>query len=137
MEESDLVGAWDGGPFDNDEAADFAQELDDADPNQRVLLLRAALQAVLDDTADLVEDELAAPRAVAAAAVIAGTRVPTSDDSGYGPKFLATDEPLPVPEDFVELALLALDAVADSDTDWAQLYAESGTLEALRDALTA
>jgi hypothetical protein len=137
MEQSGLVGAWDGGPFDNDEAADFAQELDDADPSQRLVLLRTALQAVLDDSADLLDDEAAPPRAVAAAAVLAGTRVPTSDESGYGPKFLATDDPLPVTDDLVEAALLALDTIADSDTEWAELYAESGTLDALRDALTA
>lgn len=124
------MGAWDGGPFDNDDAADFSIELDDADPVQRIVLLRQALQAVVDGD-DLDEEP---PRAVAAAAVIAATRVPGMDD---GPKFLNTDEPPGFPQDLVELALLALDAVADSGTEWAELYAESGTIDALRDALTA
>ena len=43
--ESGSVGAWDSGPFDNDDAADFAGQLDEADPNQRIVLIREALQA--------------------------------------------------------------------------------------------
>src|SRR5687768_3899739 len=86
--QSETVGAWDSGPFDNDDAADFAAELDDADPNQRILLLRAALQAAVDSDGEDAEDETF-PRAVAAAAVIAATRVDTGSDSAYAPKFLS------------------------------------------------
>jgi hypothetical protein len=130
------VGAWDAGPFDNDDAADFAQELDDADPNQRIILIRDALQAVIDAEEDDEHDE-AQPRAVAAAAVLAANRIDTAPaDSAYAPKFLATGEPLDVPEDLIELAVLALDQIAESDTEWAELFGEAGTLDALRDALT-
>jgi Domain of unknown function (DUF4259) len=131
-----LVGAWDAGPFDNDDAADFAQGLDNADPNMRLILLRQALTAALDaeDTDDLEE---AQPHAVAAAAVLAANRLAEAPpDSAYAPKFLATEEPFEVPDDLVELAVLAVDRVAASDTEWAELFGEAGTLEALRDALT-
>ena len=133
--QSELVGAWDSGPFDNDEAADFAAELDDADPNQRIVLIRDALQAALDD-ADEETLEEAFSRAVAAAAVIAASRVDTIGDSGYAPKFLATDEQFTVPEELIELAVLALDHLADSDTEEAEFFGEAGTLESLRSALT-
>jgi hypothetical protein len=137
MQQSGTVGAWDGGAFDNDDAADFSTELDDADPNQRLVLLRAALQAAVD-SADLDAEERVPPRAIAAVAVIAASHLPPTDDSEYGPKFLSSSaDVFDAPDDLVELALLALDAVADSDTEWAELYTESGTLDALRDALTA
>jgi len=132
------VGAWDSGPFDNDDAADFAGELDDADPNQRLVLLREALQAAIDpaDTDD--EEEAAQPRAVAAAAVVAASRIGAVPiDSGYAPKFLATGDALDIPEDLFELGVLAVDRIADSDTEWSELLGESGTLDTLREGLTA
>jgi hypothetical protein len=132
--QSETVGAWDSGPFDNDDAADFAAELDEADPNQRILLLREALQAALDSDDEDTEDETF-PRAVAAAAVIAATRVDTGSDSGYAPKFLSSDDPITVPEDLVELAVLTLDKLADGDSEYAELFGEAGTIESLRNAL--
>jgi hypothetical protein len=137
VKESVLVGAWDSGPFDNDDAADFASELDDADPNQRLILIREALQGAIDP-ADEDEEEAAQPRAVAAAAVLAASRIDAVPlDSAYAPKFLATGDPMEVPEDLLELAVLALDRIAETDTEWAELFGEGGTLDALRDALVA
>jgi Domain of unknown function (DUF4259) len=131
------VGAWDSGPFDNDDAADFAAELDDADPNQRLLLLREALQAAIDPTDD-DDEEAAQPRAVAAAAIVAASRVDAAAiESGYAPKFLAAGDPLEVTDDLLELAVLALDRIAETETEWAELFGEGGTLDTLRDALTA
>jgi len=127
--ESGSVGAWDSGPFDNDEAADFAGQLDEADPNQRIVMIREALQGGADS-----DDEEAFARAVAAAAVLAATRADIPVDWSYAPKFdVGALEP---PDDLVELAVLALDAVADSDSEYAELVGEAGTLEILRSALT-
>jgi hypothetical protein len=127
------VGAWDSGPFDNDDAADFAGELDNADPAQRIVLIRQALQAGVDS-----DDEESFPRAVAAAAVVAAARAPIPVDSSYAPKFLADDDgALDAPEDLVELAVLALDNLADSDSEYAEMFGEAGTLETLRSALIA
>jgi hypothetical protein len=130
------MGAWDAGPFDNDDAADFAQELDDADPNERIVLLRDALRAAIDseDEEDL---DTAEPRAVAAAAVLVADRIDPGAvaDSAYAPKFLGTGEALDVPDDLIELAVLALDRVAESDSEWSELFREAETLDVLRDAL--
>ena len=135
MTQFESVGAWDAGPFDNDDAAEFATELDEADPNQRILLIRDALQAALDAEDDEALDE-AFPRAVASAAVLAATRVDTVADSGYAPKFLATDDQLDAPDDLFELAMVTLDQLADSNSEYAELFGEAGTLESLRSALT-
>jgi hypothetical protein len=129
------VGAWDAGPFDNDEAAEFAQELDNADPNERIILIRDVLRAVLD-TDDEEERDIAEPRAVAAAAVLVADQTdPAAADSAYAPKFLGTGEPLDIPDDVTELAVLALDRVAASGSEWSQLFGEAETLDVLRDAL--
>ena len=133
MTQSGFVGAWDSGPFDNDDAADFAGQLDDADPNQRITLLREALRAGIDNS----DDEEAFPRAVAAAAVLAAARADIPVDSSYAPKFLSDDDGgLEVTEDLLELAMLALDTLADSDSEYAELFGEAGTLDTLRSALT-
>jgi hypothetical protein len=125
--ESGSVGAWDSGPFDNDDAADFAGQLDEADQNQRIEMIRDALRAGADG------DDEAFPRAVAAAAVLAATRADIPVDWSYAPKFDVGG--LDVADDLVELAVLALDAVADSDSEYAELFGEAGTLETLRSAL--
>lgn len=38
------MGTWDFGPFDNDSAADWCGDLDEAAPGDRVGMIRAALQ---------------------------------------------------------------------------------------------
>lgn len=79
------MGAWGVGPFDNDDAADFAGELDEAPPGARIDMIGAALGSVLEPPDD---DPLlpGAERAVAAAALIAAQcpdGVPVT--GGYGP----------------------------------------------------
>jgi hypothetical protein len=82
--------------------------------------------------------ELAEPRAVAAAAVLAvARRVVPPSDAAYQPRFLVAGDSLDVPDDLVELALLALDRVANSYTQWAEMFIEAGTIDDLRDALRA
>jgi hypothetical protein len=61
------MGTWGTGPFDNDEAADFAGDLDDAPPGEREALVRGVLTRTVGATGFLDEAE----RAVAAAALIA------------------------------------------------------------------
>ena len=41
------MGAWGSGPFDNDDAADFSEDFDDASAADRPELIRAALQDVV------------------------------------------------------------------------------------------
>ncbi|MCQ4208750.1 DUF4259 domain-containing protein [Streptomyces longispororuber] len=96
------MGTWDTGSFDNDTAADFANALDDAKPEERVALIRGVLTRTDDATGWLVEGE----EAVAAAAVMA-VQCPGGDsiDTSYGPK-----EPMPAFPDV--LRMLAAEALA-------------------------
>ncbi|WP_153456026.1 DUF4259 domain-containing protein [Streptomyces smaragdinus] len=100
------MGTWDTGPFDNDTAADFANDLDDAKSEEREPMIRAILTRTIDiDAVDwLTEPE----KAVAAAALIAA-QCPGGDPiaTPYGP-----ETPMPAfPSDLRMLADEALDRV--------------------------
>lgn len=114
------MGTWDAGPFDNDDAADFVNDLDDAPEHQRVAMIRAALTAAIenDDYLDLGEG---AP-AVAAAALVA-YRLPGGEQfasKSYGP-----EAPIPeLPPDLVPLAISAVERVLGGDSELAALWSE-------------
>ena len=60
------MGAWDVEPFGNDDAADFAVELDDAPASARTEMIGALLERVANAT-DIDSQLPDGPRAVAAA----------------------------------------------------------------------
>ncbi|MFJ2954819.1 DUF4259 domain-containing protein [Streptomyces sp. NPDC087270] len=111
------MGTWDIGPFDNDTAADFAGDLDEAAVEKREPVIRRALKGAADATDFLETPD--AERAVAAAALVAAQHpdgVPTS--SNYGPS-----EPLPeFPADLWTLAVEALDQVVAELSELAELW---------------
>ncbi len=114
------MGTWDVGPFDNDTAADFAGDLDDAAENERENMIRHALTRAVDTT-DYLDSDIAV-HAVAAAALVAaqcpeGQPVTTA----YGP-----DQPLPhLPADLRPLAVQALDRVETAPSELMELWEES------------
>ncbi|SEN54707.1 DUF4259 domain-containing protein [Actinacidiphila rubida] len=114
------MGTWDTGPFENDAAADFANDLDDAPEHAREALVRAALtRAVL--TLDYLEgpdgDEAVAAAALLAAQCPGGEPV----SPAYGP-----DEPLPLlAADLRVLAVRALDRVVAEESEPADLWDDS------------
>jgi hypothetical protein len=114
------MGAWDIGPFDNDTAADFANDLDDAAEHERIPLMRRALDAVI--ACDGYLDSDFGVEALAAAAIVArdlpGGQDFTSD--AYGP-----DEPIPpIPADLYPLAVRAIDRILGEDSEIRQLWLE-------------
>ncbi|GAA2871171.1 hypothetical protein Acy02nite_29400 [Actinoplanes cyaneus] len=133
------MGTWDFGPFDNDTAADWSGELNDAEPGRRVELIREALTAAANEDEYLDSDY--ACEAIAAAAVVAsqlpgGPAITTS----YGPDFLVQGGTIDLPDDLPELALQALARVAGEDSEWRDLWEDSfgkalRALEPIRAAL--
>ncbi|MGI5183076.1 DUF4259 domain-containing protein [Dactylosporangium sp. CA-152071] len=117
---------WDGTPFGNDAAADFADELDEATPEQRVamvgeLLARTASATDADIAACPVGEVgvIDASRTVAAAALVAAQREGGEPIHGsYGP----TTAMPPFPRSFTGLAADALDRITATqawhDSDW-------------------
>jgi hypothetical protein len=113
------MGTWDAGPFGNDDAADFAGELDDAPAPTRIEMIGAVLERVANPAED--DPRLSdAPRPVAAAALIAaqcpGGAPITSSVHG-------STTPMPeFPSHLRSLAIDALDRVITTFTwlaeDW-------------------
>lgn len=115
------MGFWDVGPFDNDDAADFAGELDDAPAHARIDMIGAILERVADP-ADHDSRLSGAPRAVAAAALIAA-QYPSGApiDANYGPS-----TPMPqFPAYLRDLAITALDCVIAKPTWLAEGWDDS------------
>ncbi|MGC5018152.1 DUF4259 domain-containing protein [Micromonospora sp. DT47] len=128
------MGTWAAGPFDNDVAADWCDDLDEASPEERPALVEQALQETVDETAHL--DAVPATEAVAAAAVVAA-HLPggPSIESSYAPDFLTSGGRLTLPGHLPALALRALDRVLADDSELAELWAESGELDEFLAAL--
>jgi hypothetical protein len=114
------MGTWDVGPFDNDTAADFAGDLDEAAVDEREPMVRRVLKRAAD-CADIL-DAADAERAVAAAALIAAQH-PDGEPacSNYGPS-----EPLPdFPADLQALAIDALDQGVAELSELAELWGDA------------
>jgi hypothetical protein len=135
------MGTWDKGAFDNDAAADFSGDLDDAAPADREQLIRDTL-ATAADNADYLESSEAC-RAIAAAAIVASQQPDGPGvDSVYGPDFLADGGSISLSDDLVELSLRAIARVLDEESEWRDLWVEAdgledaiGALEPIRAAL--
>jgi Domain of unknown function (DUF4259) len=118
------MGTWHYGPFDNDTAADWSGDLNDAPADQREPIIRATLAAVLDNEGYLDSD--LAVEAIAAAAVIASQRPGgTPVTTPYGPDFLLNGETLSLPADLDGLAVRALDRILADESEWRSLWEES------------
>ncbi|NEC68175.1 DUF4259 domain-containing protein [Streptomyces sp. SID9727] len=113
------MGTWDVGPFDNDTAADWCGGLDDAAPEAREGMVRAAL-AETAGTADYLDSDVANEAIAAAALVAAQCPGGAAADSAYGP-----DEPLPDLTGLRELALRALDRVLTEPSEALELWEEA------------
>ncbi|AEV85291.1 hypothetical protein ACWT_4271 [Actinoplanes sp. SE50] len=115
------MGTWGAGPFDNDDAADLAGDLDDAPAHVRVEMIGAVLARVADPADD--DSQLSdAPRVVAAAALIAA-QCPGGAPvvSNYGP-----GTPMPqFPMYLRGLAINALDCLIAKPTWLADAWRES------------
>ncbi|WP_175407506.1 DUF4259 domain-containing protein [Streptomyces sp. TRM64462] len=113
------MGTWDVGPFDNDTAADFCGDLDEAAAGEREGIISGILTRVIDTAGYLEAPE--SEQAVAAAALVAA-QCPGGEpaDPVYGP-----EEPLPDLAGLRGLALQALDRVMTEPSELMDLWAES------------
>lgn len=116
------MGTWDLGPFDNDVAADWCDDLDHAPTVERVAILRSTICVALDDVDYL---ELHDGSEVVAAAAVVAAHQPNARriDTPYAPDFLTAGEFLDLPEDLAALAAQALDRVTGEGTELRDAYA--------------
>ena len=120
------MGATGAGPFENDDALDFLDRLEDLPPGDRSGRVLGALDAVL-----LPSGYVAAPtmcEAVAAAAAVGASLDPgAAANEPHLPGWLAT-APLPTgDEEIVEKSRQVLRrAVRSHDNEWWELWVEAG-----------
>ncbi|MFG1898475.1 DUF4259 domain-containing protein [Micromonospora zamorensis] len=127
------MGTWDSGPFDNDTAADWCGDLDDADVSKRPNLVREALTRAAGEVGYLDAD--VACEAIAAAAILAAQQ-PSGQPitSSYAPDFLRDGGRLDVPDGLAALAVRAIDRIMAADSEWRELWEDAdaeGTSEAI------
>jgi uncharacterized protein DUF4259 len=107
------MSRWGCGPFDNDTAADFAGDLDDAPESERIGMIYGALAAV--GSCDSYVDGFRAQVALAAAAFVA-RNLPGGEQfqsRNYGP----TNRIPPIPEDLIPLAVEVVDCLLNGEND--------------------
>lgn len=130
------MGTWGTGPFENDAAADVADALDRAEPEDRERIIRGALARGLT-TSRFVEAE----EAIGAAAAVAATHPngKAVDTSGYGP----TKRLSGCPPDLSSMAMRVLNRIIDDEPDWDTTWVDSAdatrwitSLRRLRQVLT-
>jgi hypothetical protein len=117
------MGAWDASVFGNDDAADWAGDLVDADQEQLVAdaLARAAGPA---GTEYLEATEGA--EALAAAEVVAAAAGAPTDVSPYNERALAWASGRAGLVELIPVAIRAVDRVVANDSELAELWAEAG-----------
>jgi hypothetical protein len=118
------MGAWDGGAFDNDDGADWGNELAAAGTPSTV---RDALVKAADCTADQYLDFPEGPDAVAAAEVVAAAagRPGKVDAYSQGALEWAARHPEVGAPEYVALALAALDRVQAPESELSALWLEA------------
>lgn len=128
------MGAWGPGPFDNDDASDWAFEFEGLDESAGLDVVAAALEG--SQPGEYLESPEGA-NAVGAAAVVAWMRDPSRiPDTPYGDSaatWVRTVRAQPTDE-LISAALAALDHVRSDESELAELWAESGDA-AWRDSL--
>jgi Domain of unknown function (DUF4259) len=131
-----LMPPYDDGPFENEDAQLFFTEARAQDPADVPELLRESLLTAADSDGYL--DAADAHRGIAAALIVAAG---VSDPGDAGIEDDAVAEWLgavdfDIPDDLPIVALRALDRISGPDSEWAELWAESGELDEARQALS-
>lgn len=125
------MGAWEIGPFGNDNAMDFIDELRLLDhPNRVRERVREVLQRALVES-DLVEVDVA-EAALAAVAIVAGN-LDSQKGDGFDGQDGWEDVDISNVEELRELSLAVLDRVEGVDSIWMDDCIEAGTEMASRD----
>jgi len=129
------MGTWGHGPFDNDTAADWAGDLDDAAPSARPALVREALAAAANVKPEDYLDGDDAAAAIAAAAILARRLFGGPElDETYGPA-AETVAGLELDAELSVLATRALLRVMSEESEWRETWEEADELDDARRAL--
>ena len=128
------MGTWQVGPFDNDVAMDFFDEIEETPDDQVLARLSSVLTAVTErpGRVELAEGHLA----VAAAGLVAAGRAPAAATTGNPSvdEWLSRHRP-PADPDSARIALAALDRVAGPDSEWMDLWSATDLREDVQEQI--
>jgi hypothetical protein len=129
------MSAKSAGPFDNDDALDFLDDLEDCEPDERRVKVEVALRRVLRST-----DYIEAPtmsEAIAAAVVVAASDDPESVVGERNVPRWLDDDPLEVDERLEEFATQALHrALRSEDNELWEILADGDAGERFSKRIT-
>ncbi len=125
------MGAFGFGPFDNDDALDFLDEIEDAEPADRPELLRAALDQVLGDRGYVDAPKMS--EAIAAAAVVSISLNPDLPCAEPDLPEWVRGEVVPLDPSLADVARRVLTrAMVPQDNELWQLWERDHSLAAVR-----
>ncbi len=129
------MGATGAGPFENDDALDFLDGVEDASPAERRAKIEAAMVRVVR-AGDYIEAPTMA-EGVAAAVVVAGSEDPECVlGEPYLPRWV-DEEPLDVDERLEDLATRTLHrALRADDNEWWELWDEAQAVDEITERLS-
>jgi hypothetical protein len=129
------MGATGAGPFENDDALDFLDDLEDSEPTERRKKVVAVMERVIGDQGYIEAPSNA--EAVAPAALVAASEYPQSAArEPYLPPWLE-EEPLDVDEQLEELATQTLHrALRHDDNEWWELWEEADASDEVTEVLS-
>lgn len=117
-----MAGAWDTGPFDNDDALDWVWELSESND---LSVIESTLRNAADESAYL--EAPTASMAIAAAEVVAALRGNPRSELPVDVAEWVQAHPIAVDDDLLQVARKALERINNLESsELAQLWAESG-----------
>lgn len=127
------MGTWYVGPFDNDVAMEFFDEIEETPDEQVLARLRAVLAAVAERPGRVELDE--GHLAVAAAGLVAAGRSRGSSTGNASvDEWLSAHRPVADPA-AARIAVAALDRVSGPDSEWMDLWATTDQRTAVQQRL--
>lgn len=118
------MGTWGTGPFDNDAAADWCGEFNDANSGDRPALIRAAPTGAADET-DYLDSDVAYEAIVAAAIVAAHRAGGQQITSADAPASLREGGRLDLPDNVAGPAVRAIDRVMADESEWREPWEDA------------
>jgi septation ring formation regulator EzrA len=122
------MGAWDTDPFGNDTACDWASALEESEDFDLIEETLAKIEAAGDEYIEAPDAE----EAIAAADTVArlkGKAYVKNSHTEAVDEWVAEQE-LTVPEELVDLAILAIERIQSEPSELLELWDESGDFEA-------
>jgi len=121
------MGAWGIGVWENDNALDWAYELEDCND---LSVISRSIELILDSEEI---DSIEADEALAAIDVLARLKHQDFDSDGYDEeisKWIKTHKDLQIPDSLWQQAKQALDKIVSEDSELYELWQESDSFEA-------